>query len=245
MVSLEIGRLLMEAGTSAYNVEQTIIGVATGLGADIVDVQVGYGSLTITVGIDSAAITRTRKVGPLGANQRLHYAVGALAEKIKSREFSGSGARAELDRLVRVCPRHGDFVVAISVGLACAALGRLLDADWPGVGPIFAAATIAQLVRRQLALRNVNVFLVTFAVAFLGSILCGFVGRLAGSNTVPRDMVSTVLLLVPGVPAFNAQLDMLEGRPGLGAARAAWVLTTLVFMSLGVWLALGLLGEIR
>jgi uncharacterized membrane protein YjjP (DUF1212 family) len=33
-------------------------------------------------------------------------------------------------------------------------------------------------------------------------------------------MIAPVLLLVPGVPAFNAQYDILEGRPTLGSARA-------------------------
>jgi uncharacterized membrane protein YjjP (DUF1212 family) len=107
------------------------------------------------------------------------------------------------------------------------------------------ASALAQIVRRQLALHNVNVFISGAAVAFLGSALCGFGARWAGSHTVATDMIATVLLLVPGVPSFNAQYDVLEGRPSLGSARAVWVVVMLVFMTVGVWFALGLLGEGR
>ncbi len=55
-------------------------------------------------------------------------------------------------------------------------------------------------------------------------------------------MIATVLLLVPGVPAFNAQYDLLDGRPALGAARALWAIVVLVFMTAGVWLAQSLFG---
>lgn len=101
------------------------------------------------------------------------------------------------------------------------------------------------MVRRQLALRNVNVFICATVVAFLGSTSCGFGAQWAGSHTVATDMTVAVLLLVPGVPSLNAQNDILEGRPTLGSARAVWVAVMLVFITAGVWLAQGLPGEGR
>jgi len=51
MVALEFGRLLMETGASARNVEEITGQVAAGLGAERMDARVGYASLTITLGI--------------------------------------------------------------------------------------------------------------------------------------------------------------------------------------------------
>jgi uncharacterized membrane protein YjjP (DUF1212 family) len=135
------------------------------------------------------------------------------------------------------------LVVAVAVGVACAAFGRLLGVDWEGVGPIFVASALGQIVRRRLALQRVNIFISAAVVAFLGSALCGFAARWAGSHTLATDIIAPVLLLVPGVPAFNAQYDILEGRPTLGSARAIWVVVMVVFMTVGVWFAQGLLGE--
>jgi uncharacterized membrane protein YjjP (DUF1212 family) len=245
MLALDFGRLLMEAGASARHVEEITGQVAVGLGAERVDLRVGYASLAITIGIGPDGITRMRKVGLLGVNQSLDYALRAAAARIERGGFAVAEARAELDGLVRSSTHYPNWVVAVAVGVACAAFGRLLGVDWASVGPIFAAAALGQMVRRQLALRNVNVFVSATVVAFLGSTFSGLGSRWAGSQTVAVAMAAAVLLLVPGVPALNAQNDILEGRPTLGSARAVWVAVILVFITTGMWLALGLLGEGR
>ena len=65
-VALEFGRLLMETGASARNVEEITGQVAAGLGAERIDARVGYASLAITLGIGPDWITCMRKVGPPG-----------------------------------------------------------------------------------------------------------------------------------------------------------------------------------
>ena len=245
VLALEFGRLLMEAGASGRHTDEITTEVAVGLGAERVELRVGYASLVITIGLDQDNATSMRKIGPLGVNESLHRALSAAAARIGQGSLSISEARAELTRALHDSSRYSDFVVAVAVGVACAAFGRLLEVDWRGVGPIFVAAALSQLVRRQLALHKVNVFISAAAVAFLGSALCGFGAQWGGSQTVAKDMISTVLLLVPGVPAFNAQYDILQGRPSLGSARAIWVLVMMVFLTVGVWFAQGLLREGR
>jgi uncharacterized membrane protein YjjP (DUF1212 family) len=51
-----------------------------------------------------------------------------------------------------------------------------------------------------------------------------------------------VLLLVPGVPALNAQSDIMEGHPTLGSARAVSVIMLLMFIAIGVLIAQTTLG---
>lgn len=72
MVALKAGRMLMEAGASARNVEEIVQMVAHGLGAECVDLRAGYTSLAVTIGVYDSGITRMRKVGDLGVNQRLN-----------------------------------------------------------------------------------------------------------------------------------------------------------------------------
>jgi uncharacterized membrane protein YjjP (DUF1212 family) len=245
VLALEFGRLLMEVGSSGRHVDEITTEVAVGLGAERVDLRVGYTSLAITIGIVRDEVTRMRKVGPLGVNESLYRALSTAAARIGKGGFTITDARAELTRILRDSARHPDLVVAIAVGVACAAFGRLLGVDWAAAGPIFVAAALSQLVRRQLTLHKVNVFISAAAVAFLGSALCGYAARWSGSQTMATDMIATVLLLVPGVPAFNAQYDILQGRPSLGSARAIWVIVMMVFMTAGVWFAQSLLREGR
>ncbi len=241
-ICLQFGRLLMEAGASAKDVEEIATWVGAGLGAHGIDLRLGYASLAITISIGSHTVTRMCKVGAIGVDQRLYDALRSSAAQIRRGAFTCTSAREELDAILRSCPHQPRWVVAISVGIACAAFGRLLAVDWVALIPIFIASCLAQLLRDQLRVRHVNVFLSAVLVAFLGSTVAGVGSRLLGSSRVALDMIVPVLLLVPGVPGLVAQVDILEGRPTLGSARAIWVLVMLTFITTGVWIAQGLLG---
>jgi uncharacterized membrane protein YjjP (DUF1212 family) len=241
MAALEAGRLLMEAGASARSVDEIVTTVACGLGAERVGLRVGYASLGLTIGIGRFGITRMIKVGHIGVNQSLDQSLRRLAERIQRGGMTPDEVQAAMSKLVRETPRHSSGVMAIAVGLACAAFGRLLGADWPGTVPVLVAATIGQYVRREMATRHFNVFLNATLVSFISSVVGGLGAIFAGSHTVSIAMIASILLLVPGIPALNAQNDILEGRPSLGSARAVWVAVILIFITAGLWLGQALI----
>ena len=244
MVALDAGRMLMEAGASANGVDEIVAKFARGLGAERVDLRIGYASLAVTIGIGANGITRMREVGHLGVNQRLDQELWHLAARVSRRELTVEQTRAELTRLAQKTPRHSAWVMAVAVGLACAAFGRLLKVDWPGTGPVFFAACAGQLIRRELLTRHVNVFICATLVSFLSSLLGGLCAHWAQSGTITTAMIASILLLVPGVPSVNAQNDILEGHPTLGSARAVTVAVILIFVAAGLWLGQVLLSQL-
>jgi uncharacterized membrane protein YjjP (DUF1212 family) len=246
MAALDAGRMVMEAGANAKGTEEIVKVVARGLGAETVELRIGYASLAITIGVAGAGITRMRAVGPLGVNQRLAQNLWDRASQVARGELTPEDTRAGLARLAKETPRYSAWLTALAVGVACAAFGRLLAVDWPAVVPVLLAATIGQYLRGRLLRLHVNLFICTGLISFLSSALGGCGARLVGSNTVPTAMIASILLLVPGVPAVNAQTDILLGHPTLGSARLATVLTILVFMAVGLWggeVAVELLGH--
>ena len=243
MVALDAGRMLMEAGASGNSIDEIVAKFARGLGADRVDLRIGYASLAITIGIGQSGITRMREVGHLGVNQRLDQELWHLADRVSQGKLTTGQTRAELTRLATGTPRHSAWVTAVAVGLACAAFGRLLGVDRPGTGPVFLAACLGQFVRSELLTRHVNVFICASLVSFLSSLLAGLGARWAGSETTATAMVAAILLLVPGIPSVNAQNDILEGHPTLGSARAVTVAVILIFAVAGLWLSQALLAS--
>jgi uncharacterized membrane protein YjjP (DUF1212 family) len=237
MAVLDAGRLLMEAGANAKSVEGVVEMIARGLGAESVDLRIGYASLAVTLSAGDSGLTRMRKLGHLGVNQELNRRLWDLARRESRRELTAEQTRAALARLAPETPRHSPWLTAIGVGLACAAFGRLLGVDWYGTGPVFLAATVGQYVRGKLLSHRVNAFLCTALVSFLSSIMGGFLAWQANCATLTPAVIASVLLLVPGVPAVNAQSDILEGHPTLGSARAVTVVMTLVFIAAGLWVS--------
>jgi uncharacterized membrane protein YjjP (DUF1212 family) len=244
-VALDAGRLTIEAGASGRYVEEVVERIAHGLGAEQVDLRIGYASLSITVGAGGEAVTRMRRTGPHGVNRRLDVALRAVAARVASRELDLAATRGALERLPREVPRHSAWLVAVAVGIACAAFGRLLGVDWPGTLPVLFASMLGQAVRGYLLARGANVFLTMTVVAFSSSAIGGWGAWWAGSHAVDVAVIAAVLLLVPGVPALNTLNDILEGKPTLASARAISVGVVLVFVTVGIWLAKALLGEAR
>jgi uncharacterized membrane protein YjjP (DUF1212 family) len=236
MMALDAGKMMTEAEASAKSVEEIVAMVAFGLGAEQVELRIGYGSLAITIGRDGSGITRMRSVGRRGVNLRLEQALWNLAERVSRGGFTPEQVRFEIARIGKDTPRHPAWFMAVAVGAACGAFGRLLGVDWFGIGPVFVAAGIGQYARRALLSRHVNAFICATVVSLLSSLLASLGARWAGSGTVTMAMLASVLFLVPGVPAVNAQNDILEGHPTLGSARAMTVVMMLIFMAAGLWI---------
>jgi uncharacterized membrane protein YjjP (DUF1212 family) len=235
-------RVLMETGARAKIVHEDCARIAHGLGAEHVDLRSGYASLDITITRGMNSITRMEEVGPLGVNYRLTHAIRELAQRISRGGMTPAEALSEMTRLKQDTGRHAAWVVALAVGIACAAFGRLLGMDWAAFIPVAASAAVGQAVRHSLLRRGANVFVVAACVAFLASTLTELAAQWAGSTTVNLAMIASVLLLVPGVPALDAQYDILDGHPTLGTARAVVVCMTLVFIATGVLIARAMLG---
>ena len=242
MTALRVSRLLTECGARVLVAHEGAVLVARGLGVDVVGMRSGYASQEITVSSGVNTITRMTTVGAHGVNHRLDHALRALAVRVSQGGMTVEETERELDRLVNETPRHDAWVVALAVGVACAAFGRLLGVDWVAFAPVLLAGMIGQFVRGLLLKRGINAFIVAAAIAFLAAALGGLGARLAGSGTVNLAMMASILLLVPGVPATNAQADIMDGYPTMGSARAVSVIMVMVFATTGVWLAEVLLG---
>jgi uncharacterized membrane protein YjjP (DUF1212 family) len=241
-VTSSAARMLMEVGVRAKVVHEDCARIAHGLGAERVDLCLDYASLDITVTRGRSSVTKTVELGPLGVNYRLSHAIRGLAQRICRGGMTPAEAQSEMMRVKQGTGDHPSWVVALGVGIACAAFGRLLGMDWASFLPVFASGAIGQSIRYFLFRRGTNVFVVAACVAFLASSIGGLGAQWAGSTTFNIAMIASVLLLVPGVPALDAQYDILDGYPTLGTARAVVVSMILIFTTTGVLIARAVLG---
>ncbi len=242
MVALHAARLFLESGARVKVVHEGAALIVSGLGVSCVGMRAGYASHEITVSHGQNTITRMTAVGPHGVNHRLDHALRALCVRASKGEMSVEEIENEIERLARETTRYHPAVVAVAVGVACASFGRLLGTDWAATGPVLLAGTVGQMVRHALRLRHFNHYVIAALVAFIAASIGGLGSRYLGSATIPLSMMASILLLVPGVPATNAQLDIMDGYPSMGSARAVTVMMVMVFATVGVWLAEFVLG---
>ena len=177
------------------------------------------------------------KVGEHGVNLRRAEALSNIVGRVAAGEMDCASAQKAVNNVPRTAPRYPLWVVCLATGIACAAFGRLLNATWLSFVPTLAGAAAGQWLRHSLFERKQNVFLVAGVVGFVSAVVAGLGGRLLGSAHLEIATVAAVLLLVPGVAVLNAQLDAIDGKPNLAAARGLRVAYLLLFMTLGLVLA--------
>lgn len=237
LTALEYGKLLMECGARGRVVDACVVDLAKALGVERAETRAGYASLEMTVQKDAVTSTRMVTVGYHGVNQRLDQALRKLVRRAETTPMTPAEIDAEIARLRHAIPHHPHWLLSIAAGIACAAFARLLGADWYGALVVLFASTVGQTLRTFLRLRKVSVFVNSFVVGMVGSLIGGLGASVIGSTTIATAMLASILMLVPGIPSLNALSDILEGRPTLGSARAITVIVIMVFATTGLWLS--------
>lgn len=236
-VSLRTARMAMECGGRAHVIAECAKMIASGLGAEFLGLRIGYASLAISIGSNDDMISRMVVVGRHGVNHRLDQAIRQLVRRVTTENLNATQVDAALDQIAENTPKHPPVLVAVAVGLACTCFGQLLGTDWPAFVPVLLASGLGQYLRHHLLGKQMNVCVVSAMVAFFCALISGLGARLCGSNTVNLAMMASILLLVPGVPATNAQTDIMDGHPTTGSARAVSVMMIMIFAASGIWLA--------
>ena len=242
--AIAFGRVLMECGASVKVIDEAMTLVASGLGVRPIGLRTGYASLTFTCSSGGHRVTRMRPVGRHVVNHRLDRAVRKLAIEVSEKGGQFQDVRDRLDTLVAKTAHYSPLTIAIGTGMACMAFGKLLGMDWIAVAPVWIGGAIGQYTRHTLLHRGLNVFVMAAIVAFISAAIGGLGSLAAGSQTVTIATVASTLLLVPGVPATNAQTDIMNGYPTVGSARAIWVAMLMVFTSCGIWFAESLIRSV-
>jgi len=234
---LSAGRLMLLTGANGRMVHEAISDIAHALGCDNVEVFCQHAAILVTIHRGSQSFIQMNKAPEHGVNLRRTQAVRQIIRDLAEGRLNCAQAQDAIDRIPETTAAYPVWFVCLCTGLACSAFGRLLGADWQSFLPILAASAGGQWLRHKLLQGRHNIFVVAGVISFVSATVAGFGARLFASTHASIATVAATLLLVPGVAVLNAQVDILEGKPNLAAARALRVLYLLLFMALGLALA--------
>lgn len=234
---LSAGRLMLLTGANGRMVHETISDIARALGCDTVEVFCQHAAILVTIYRGSESFIQMCKAPEHGVNLRRTQAVQQIIRDLAAGRIDCAQAQEAVDSIPETTPAYPVWFVCLCTGLACSAFGRLLGADWQSFLPILVASAAGQWLRHTMLHARHNIFVAAGVVSFVSATIAGLGARLCGSTHASLATVAATLLLVPGVAVLNAQVDVLEGKPNLAAARALRVLYLLMFLALGLALA--------
>ena len=234
--------LLLQYGAES----NLVVGVSTrlgyALGASRVECTLTANSIVLTTVFDGYCITTARRNVDRGVNMTVVSGVQRIMLAAEEGKLDRVGVHEALERVQQQTRVYAPWLVLLLVAVSCACFARLSGGSWAVCALTFAASVCGMRVRQWLGGLHFNAMLVFMATAFVTSLVAGLGLRVQMGNDAHIAMASAVLMLVPGFPLINSLSDVLKGFMNMGIGR--WALATVLTLgsSLGIVMALAVLG---
>ncbi len=234
--------LLLQYGAES----NLVVGVSTrlgyALGASRVECTLTANSIVLTTVFDGYCITTARRNVDRGVNMTVVSGVQRIMLAAEEGKLDRVGVHEAMERVQQQTRVYHPWLVLLLVAVSCACFARLSGGSWAVCALTFAASVCGMRVRQWLGGLHFNAMLVFMATAFVTSLIAGLGLRFQVGNDAHIAMASAVLMLVPGFPLINSLSDVLKGFMNMGIGR--WALATVLTLgsSLGIVMALAVLG---
>lgn len=246
-LALWAGQLLLQHGADCYLIEETTHRLATAMGADWADVLVHANAIVISISVNGAYLTKSRRAPDRGVNMMVVQRIYQLRLDLSEHSHTPAQAIEKVEKTLldfKVAGKHHypRWLVVILIGLSCAAFSRLFGGDYTIFAITALAAGAGMAVRQQLAKRHVNLYLTVFSTALVATLIASCAPILGLGNKPEIAIAASVLLLIPGVPLTNAFSDLIRGFTLVGLARGTIGALITLSIALGMLLAMMILG---
>lgn len=241
-LALQTGQVLLESGANTARIEDAIVNVGLGLGADRMEAFVTPSGMIVTAASRQETRTRVQRNLHSGVQLSKVIQVTNLVSAVTAGQLSRLQTGAELERIKQIPRSYSPWLTAVSVGIACSAFLVLFGGTWTEAAVVLITGTLAQILRHFLLQARVGRLLCTSLVAALATFLALLCTSHWGLSE--QTVAASLLLLVPGVPLISGTADLFRGDTLAGLARTSSALLTVIAGAVGVWAVILLSGQI-
>ena len=229
----ELGILLLDAGESVTDVRDSLERVRATVEPD-------WG---VEVAVLPSAVWVTRKPGPASfvqsAGEALSFRQAAhasrLVQRITASEIALSDVTAHITAIRSIPRRHLTEGWMLGSATIAGGLAVVFRCPWWTVLVALIVGGLVGVAARVLAATRNGTALSPFLLAFGATTLVGATASIEGFGPVPLfGVCAPIAVLVPGALVTNALLELTATDIVTGAARLAYGLMLLGFMSVGV-----------
>lgn len=219
-LALEAGESILADGAETYRVEELIGSLFRAFSLR------DYDSFVIPTGIilfmeapDGTHLTRIRRISTRGTNLQRLVDVVTWSRVVRSGEYTLDQAENELRR-IRLRPSQTSFRLTLAAGFMCAFFSLLFGGSWGDFGVSFLVGCATRIVSHHFAKVHVTQFFTNIiggALAATVALLCASMFDLFHDEKI---IISSILLMAPGLAFTSAIRDTIAGDLVAGVARA-------------------------
>lgn len=210
---LKVGELLMSSGAEVYRVEETM----TRLGNSIPDVDCCAAYVMVTgiicsVEVNGQTVTRMARITSQNRNLSMVSAINDLSRSAERMHYTAQELKVKLAAIERV-PDYSDTVKALWGAIGAAGFVIFFGGGLIEMGFVFLIGLVVRYFSVVCDHLRINDFFVNMFLAFLAAVLAVLFHRLLPSASASKMIISSIMLLVPGLMITNALRDSVMGEP--------------------------------
>lgn len=239
--AVRVGSLLLESGAEVYRVEETM----RRMGMSIPGVKecIGYVSATgimCTAVCDDGMATRVARIFSGSRNLWVLNAVNALSRESEEKHFSIAEINRRLDE-IKNHPTYSFGTRILFAAIGTAGFALFFNGSPEDMAASFLIGIVLQSMGDFLSSSQLHSFLVSLIQAFVAVILSWFSQQVCPGCTESIVVISSLMLLVPGLAITNAIRDTMMGDYLSGMVRLMEAFITAAALAIGAGLGLYLI----
>jgi uncharacterized membrane protein YjjP (DUF1212 family) len=201
-----------------------------------------WGELEVQIESTNGKFVSVIEAAPSGVDMDRVASTLRTAEDLCNGRLVLADAMEALNRIEKA-PPSPTWLFTLAAAVGAVALAVLFGVQHlTAAALIFGSAAVGAVLRRTLARYSTNIFLQPFGAALVAGVVGALAVRYELSSSLRLVAVCPCMVLVPGPHFLNGMLDLIKGRVNLGSARLIYAVLTVVTISTGLLIGLGLLG---
>ncbi|GCF95749.1 membrane protein [Enterococcus florum] len=215
---LMAGKIMMEAGSEVYRVEDTMKRIAQNAG--LADVQIYVTATGMIVGSPSEENSQVIQITQQSINLEKVAAVNHASRAFANGELSLYDLYQRLKKIDLATPDFSQLWKILAAGIVSSTLMIIYRGDWADFTATFVIGmlgfSVHSLFGKRLGLKFLNDFLASLLVGCLAILSV----KLSFAQDVNNIIVGSIMPLVPGLAITNSFRDIMAGHLLSGVARA-------------------------
>ncbi len=210
---LQAGSMLMTNGAEVFRVEETM----TRMGYSIPGVKYCTAYVTVTgimcsVEVSGQTVTRIARIKDMDRNMTIVSAINALSREAEIKHYSAEVLTKKLLSLNQL-PNYSAPIKALWGAIGAAGFAIFFGGGFIEIGFVFLIGLFIRLCTVICSHVHINTFFVNVILSFCAAVLSVLFNRLVPSAQTSILIISSIMLLVPGLTITNALRDSVMGEP--------------------------------
>lgn len=228
-------QLMLENGSEAYRVEETVLRMARGLRHE----HTSIAAFPTSIFVEVDGCTHVRRISRRGTNTMRIAQVNEISRRVEHGDMDAQAAMQALDEAARM-PGVPQRTLVFSYALAAASFSLLFGGDAGTFAAAFFIGMLVQAVQPLLIQGEMGALFGNFAGGLLTAVLAQALHGLIPYGSVNAAITGGIMPLLSGLLMTTAVRDTMYGDLISGMARALEALLLAASVALGVYTGLKL-----